>query len=104
MTLSENDKIVSDQTVIFSIIFFVTVARDIGQNGKQYERDFLDHPSNQQYKTKVTAKFETLFLIVTEIQISKTISKLHMKKATGGENISAKLLKSCAPSYSHVYT
>ena len=41
------------------------------------------------------------FRPVNSVEVTKIISNLNIKKATGVDNISAKTLKSCAPSISH---
>ena len=50
--LSENDRIVSDQTEVCNIFnnYFVTVAKDIGNDSLQFKDDFSDHPSIQKIR------------------------------------------------------
>ena len=78
--LCEEDKVVSDQPEVCNIFnkYFVNVAKDIGKEADQYRDDFSDHPSIE------------FFLENTQQ------SNLNAKKATGADNISAKLLKTCA--------
>ena len=47
--LSENDKIISDQKEVCNVFnsYFVNVAKDIGKDCKQYDRDFYTHPNTQ---------------------------------------------------------
>ena len=102
--LSENDKIISDQKEVCNVFnsYFVNVAKDIGKDCTQYDRDFSTHPNilnilkNGHFSDK---KFP--FRPISENETRKIFSKLNVKKSTGVDNISAKLLKACAPSLSH---
>ena len=102
--LSEGGKVVTDQTEVCSIFnnFFVNVAKDIGTGGTQYEDNFSDHPSIKNIKENLPENLPQFsFRPVNPLEVSKIISNLNIKKATGVDNISAKILKSCAPSISH---
>ena len=83
--------------------YFVNVAKDIGKKADQYRDDFSDHPcieifleNTQQSNSEETFSFNP----VEEKYVHKIISNLKAKKATGADNISAKLLKTCAASIS----
>ena len=103
--LCEEDKVVSDQPEVCNIFnkYFVNVAKDIGKEADQYRDDFSDHPSIEIFleNTQQSTSEETFsFKPVEEKYVHKIISNLNAKKATGADNISAKLLKSCAASIS----
>lgn len=107
--LSEEDKIVSDQPEVCSIFnkYFVNVAKDIGKESDQYKDDFSDHPSIEKILENTyesTSEKNFSFKPVEEKYVHKIITKLDVKKATGADNISAKLLKSCAVSISRPIT
>ena len=104
VVLSEGGKVVTDQTEVCSIFnnFFMNVAKDIGTGGTQYEDNFSDHPSIKNIKENLPENLPQFsFRPVNPLEVSKIISNLNIKKATGVDNISAKILKSCAPSISH---
>ena len=103
--LCEKDKIVSEQPEVCELFndHFVNVAKDIGKSSDQYKDDFSDHPSI----TKIlenTPQCESdqkfTFKPVGEKYVHKIISNFNVKKATGADNISAKILKSCSSSIS----
>ena len=102
--LSENDKIISDQKEVCNVFnsYFVNVAKDIGKDCTQYDRDFSTHPSIQNIlKNGHFSDKKFSFRPISENETRKIFSKLNVKKSTGVDNISAKLLKACAPSLSH---
>ena len=76
----------------------MNVAKDIGTGGKQYDPEFSDHPSIKDIYGNLP---QFSFRPVNSNQVSKIISNLYIKKATGVDNISAKVLKLCGPSISH---
>ena len=103
--LCKKDKIVSEQPEVCELFndHFVNVAKDIGKSSDHYKDDFSDHPSI----TKIlenTPQCESdqkfTFKPVGEKYIHKIISNFNVKKATGADNISAKILKSCSSSIS----
>ena len=96
--------LVSDQKEVFNVFnsYFVNVAKDIGKDCKQYDRDFSTHPSIQNIlKNGQFCDKNFSFRPISENETKKIFSKLNVKKSTGVDNISAKLLKACAPSLSH---
>ena len=102
--LCENDKIVSDQGEVCNIFnkYFVNVAKEIANDATQYDQDFLNHPSIQKIleNTPKDSNEKFSFKPTTETYVHKVISNLDPKKATGVDNISAKILKSCVSSVS----
>ena len=103
--LCEKDKIVSDQPEVCEIFnnYFVNVAKDIDKEPDQYKEDFSDHPSMAKIEENVpqSVPIQTFsFKPIEEKYVHKIISNLNVKKATGADNISAKILKSCALSIS----
>ena len=82
--------------------YFVNVAKDIGKDCTQYDRYFSTHPSIQNIlKNGHFSDKKFSFRPISENETRKIFSKLNVKKSTGVDNISAKLLKACAPSLSH---
>ena len=77
-------------------------AKEIGNDATQYDQDFLNHPSIQKKleNTPSDSNEESSFKPTTETYVHKVISNLDPKKATGVNNISAKILKSCVSSVS----
>ena len=94
--LFEEGKLVNDQQEICDIFdnFFVNVAKNIGENSI---------PVNSQHSsiTKVQENNITHSILdfkpIEESFISKQINKLSLKKATGHDGISAKILKFAKP-------
>ena len=104
MILSENEKNLSDQREVCDIFnnYFVNVAKDICKDSKQYDSDFSTHPSIQNIHKNGNFGDKIFdFRPVSKKKVGKIISKLNVKKSTGVDNISAKILKACAPSFSH---
>ena len=94
--ISENDKIISDQKEECNVFssYFVNVAKDIGKDCKQYGRDFFTHPSIQNIlKNGYFCDKNFSFRPICENETRNFFSKLNVKKSTGVDNISAKLLK-----------
>ena len=82
--------------------FFVNVAKGIGNTKSNYNPDFSDHPSIEKIKEKIPSSTDTFsFTPVSNDTVEKVISNLNTKKATGVDNISAKIIKECAPSLSY---
>ena len=82
---------------------FVNVAKDIGYSSNHYKDDFSYHPSITKIlentpQCKSDQKFT--FKPVGEKNVHKIISNFTVKKVTGTDNISAKILKSCSSSIS----
>ena len=96
IVLVENDKIVNNTKDICDTFntFFVNVANDIG---KDVIFDGNSHPSI--LKIKNNTQHNTLFdFKPTDVDtIHKLVSKINIKKATGVEQISSKLLRAGAP-------
>ena len=101
--LGENEKMVSSQSEVSEVFneFFVNVAKDIGNTSKDYNPDLSDHPSIQKIKENTPVETEIFsFTPVSSDTVEKVISNLNVKKATGVDNISAKIIKACAPAVS----
>ena len=103
--LCENEKIVSDQTEVCNIFnkYFVNVAKDIGKNSPQYNQDFSDHPSIEKIMENNPSKDpkdQFSFKPTTETYVHKVISNFNIKKSTGVDKISAKILKACVSTVS----
>lgn len=81
--------------VRFLTIFFVNVAKNIGNNSIPVDEK---HPSILRIKESNQCDTEFSFKTVDESFICKQIDKLGVKKATGWDGISAKLLKLAKPS------
>ena len=96
IVLVENDKIVNNTKDICDTFntFFVNVANDIG---KDVIFDGNSHPSI--LKIKNNTQHNTLFdFKPTDVDnIDKLVSKINIKKATGVDQISSKLLRAGAP-------
>ena len=94
---------VSSQSEVSEVFneFFVDVAKDIGNTLKDYNPDFSDHSSIQKIKENTPVETEIFsFTPVSSDTVEKGISNLNIKKATGVDNISAKIIKACAPAVS----
>ena len=96
VVLVENDKILNNTKDVCDTFntFFVNVANDIG---KGIIFDENSHPSIS--KIKANTQHNTLFEFQpTNVEaISKLVNKINVKKATGVDNISSKLLRAGAP-------
>ena len=75
---------------IYSNHFFVNVAKNIGQNAIPVNEN---HPSILKIKDNLTEPSSFEFKPIKEEFISKQINKLNLKKATGCDGISTKILK-----------
>ena len=101
--LCENEKMVSSQSEVSEVFneFFVNVAKDIGNTSKDYNPDFSEHPSIQKIEENTPVETEIFsFTPVSSDTVEKVISNLNIKKATVVDNISAKIIKACAPAVS----
>ena len=90
--LSENNKLITNQKEISKVFndFFINVADSIGQG---ISFDSTTHPSIYKIKENNTDEKSFNFSMIDEGQISKHIDKLHVKKATGVDKISSKIIK-----------
>ena len=75
----------------------------MGKSSDHYKEDFSDHPSitkilENNHQCEPDQKFT--FKPVGEKYVHKIISNFNVKKATGADNISAKILKSDSSSIS----
>ena len=91
--LKENGSLISDQNKISDIFnnFFINVAKDIGKDSIDDE----NHPSIVFIRemNKISPDEKLVFKPIHEDFISKQISKLSAKKATGFDQISPKILQ-----------
>jgi hypothetical protein len=92
--LQDNDKIVTKNVDVAEVFnkFFVNVAQDIG---KDYTFNKNDHPSLQKIEDKIFVNTRNSFEFksINETIVSKVIDKFNVKKATGVDKISVKLMK-----------
>jgi len=90
--LQDNDKIVTKNVDVAEVFnkFFVNVAQDIG---KDYTFNKNDDPSLQKIEDKNFVKNSFEFKSTNETFVSKVIDKFNVKKATGVDKISVKLMK-----------
>lgn len=99
--LKENENIINNQNEVAEKFnnFFINVAKDIG-NGAKAEQN---HPSiNKIYENKISS-VELEFQEITEEFIHKQINKINIKKATGKDGISAKMLKLAEPVIANLF-
>ena len=94
--LCENDKIVNDPKEVTEIFnnFFVNVAKDIGDKNIKIDKT---HPSINKIETNRTNKDKLFFKPINEDFVTKQINKLNIKKATGYDGISPKIIKFAQP-------
>lgn len=78
--------------------FFVNVAKDIGDKNIKIDRN---HPSIIRIEENKTDYNELNFKPVTEGFVSKQINSLNIRKATGYDNISPKIIKMAQPVISY---
>ena len=78
--------------------FFMNVTKDIGDENINIDKS---HPSIINIVENKTDDTELSFRPVTEEYVNKQISKLNIKKATGYDSISPKILKLAQPSISN---
>ena len=81
---------ISKKSVAFLITFFVNVAKNIGQNSIPVNEN---HPSFLKIKDNLTEPSSFEIKPIKEEFISKQINKSNLKKATGCDGISTKILK-----------
>ena len=84
----------SKKSVTFLTIFFVNVAKNIGDNSVPINNE---HPSLLKIQENLTVLSVLNFKRVDEDFVSKQIGRLNVKKATGHDGISAKVLKLARP-------
>jgi hypothetical protein len=70
--------------------FFINVAKDIGDKSIKINKE---HPSVMEISENNTINNELNFKHVSEEFVTKQINKLNVKKATGHDGISPKILK-----------
>ena len=92
IVLCENDSIVNDQQEVSKILneFCINVAKDIGDKSIKIDKE---HPSVMKISENNTINNELNFKHVFEEFVTKQIHKLNVKKATGHDGISPKILK-----------
>ncbi|KAK3091810.1 hypothetical protein FSP39_022788 [Pinctada imbricata] len=95
IVLSENDTLVCDQSSVSETFneFFVNVAKNIGINSIDVDET---HPSVQKIQNHLSntcTEEPFIFEPVDESFVSKCIGKLGVRKATGIDGISAKIVK-----------
>ena len=90
--LFEDNKLIIDQQEVCGIFnhFFVNVAKNIGQNSIPVNEN---HPSFLKIKDNLTEPSSFEINPIKEEFISKQINKSNLKKATGCDGISTKILK-----------
>ena len=95
--LQENNEIVTKNEEVSEIFnnFFVNVAKEIG---KDYEFDKNNHPSLQKISEREFQQDSFEFVPTNEVFVSKVIDKFNVKKATGVDKLSVKLMKFGKPS------
>ena len=98
ITISENSKIITDTSEICNKFntFFVNVAKDIGSDSVCLSPE--DHPSIQAIKANVPLpeqKFD--FSPVSEEKVTKYLNRIGLRKATGLDGISSKILHLTKP-------
>ena len=94
--LCENDKLVTKQQDVCDIFnnFFVNVVKDIGSSDVQVN---TDHPSISAIQDNVNIESNFQFEPVSEDFIHKQIKSISVKKHTGIDTISPKLLRLAEP-------
>ena len=94
--LLENDKLINDQQDVCNIFneFFVNVAKNIGENSIPINEE---HPSLLKIQENLTVQSDLQFKHVDEEFVNKQIGRLNVKKATGHDGISSKILKLARP-------
>ena len=90
--LCENNKIINDAKEVSENFnsFFSTVADKIGQN---VVYDPSTHPSIVEIKNHVDIDNNFDFQNITAERVEKIINTINIKKATGADNIPAKVVK-----------
>jgi hypothetical protein len=92
--LCENNKIINDAKEVSENFnsFFSTVADKIGQN---VIYDPSTHPSIVEIKNRVDIDNNFDFQNITAERVEKIINTINIKKATGADNIPAKVVRQC---------
>ena len=89
-----NEKLITDPDKVAEAFnqFFVNVVKDIGENSNVEAN--ANHPSVTAIKASRTQRLETFaFQQVDEVKVKKYINKIGLKKATGLDNLSPKILR-----------
>ena len=100
INLCENNVIISDQKQVSDIFndFFVNVAKDIGTDSDTHNEVLEQHQSIKATKENIPFRESNFkFSPVSENDVDKYLKQIGDKKATGIDNISAKMLKSIKP-------
>ena len=94
--LHENDKIGNDAKEVSEMFnnFFINVAKDIGDKNIAIDEN---HPSIVKINENKSEMEELVFRPVEECFVNKQINKLNIKKATGCDGISPKIMKLAQP-------
>ena len=90
--LTENSKLITKQNEVSEILnsFFTNVANDIGK-GVSFDEE--NHPNICKIKENMNPELSFNFSETEEHNVGKIIDKLQVKKATGVDKISCKILK-----------
>ena len=102
--LNENQNTLSDNSKVANIFndFYINVAKDIG---KDFIFDKSNHPSIEKILGQNISPDSFNFTQVEQSTVSNILRKFNVKKATGIDKISIKLLKlgsqSLVPFYTH---
>ena len=72
--------------------FFVNVAKDIGDKNIKIDKNHV-HPSKNKIEIHRPNKDQLFFKPINEDFVTKQINKLNIKKATGYDGISPKIIK-----------
>ena len=101
--LCEDNKIINDTCEVSEKFntFFSTVADKIGEDTVY---DPTTHPSILEIKNHVDVEKNFEFQHITSDKIEKIIDKINIKKASGFDNIPAKVIKQCKPIISNQLT
>ena len=96
ITLSENGEIINDPAKVSEVFndFFINVAKNIGNTNVIVNKE---HPSVCMIKENKLITDDLNFKPVSSNFVSKQINKLNIKKATGYDGISPKILKLSMP-------
>ena len=96
--LCENDKIVNDPKEVSEIFnnFFVNVAKYIGEKNIKIDKT---HLSINKIETNRRNKDKLFFKPINEDFVTNQINKFNIKKATGYDDISPKIIKFSQPVY-----
>jgi hypothetical protein len=94
--LCEDNSLINNQQNVCEVFndFFVNVAKNIGNESISINEE---HPSILSIKRNIKNTEEFAFSMVDESFVGKQIDKLCIKKATGRDGISAKLVKLAKP-------